>query len=831
MRRERNGETFVAVPILASEYAYTRFRRFVCAWGILEQHSLFVGLVVSTTSGERAHPSLPIARSNVRLQERMRSGEPSLDDHLDRYDRPSDTEHKLFCDCLLKPCPCALTIGGKSAPPPFPMNVCLPKELNTAIGDKSAIDALSESDYENKVIEYCSGTVQQWVDILIPNAVGKGGGAWCHPNTCRDLVNANGGGFLIDSECAHEDVDNEPAYIVACGTVAADSNGHATAPNPQNCDQPPPSAPTPCYATTDAGAPVCDPNQVFDQTTNTVHPDLCMCDESANACHNVLTTSQQIVRPMATNGDPPTGLVSGMLSQASPVSLDKTQSTLTVTVNITDAADSSHSDTETVPVSGIVTFYGRPCPSAECDLALDLDLFPTNMTFHFSNVTTGFSPCADPLTFFICPDVQDVAVSVSDITLGAGTGATRVHIDSSGNGRIPIASLPIHAEGVIAGVPNQGDTRDIFDDTNAQELDFHVDFASKTFSVSNFPFNFDGGLAHLTLSGTITNQPPVAVAGPDQIVECTSSSGADVTLDGTGTTDADDNLWSFFSYAWWKETPLVASAGVASGATAHVAAPFGTTRYWLTATDSFLSITSSQKPTMVTVQDTTPPDLHCPANQVLECTAGGATASYSATATDLCGPATVSCVPPSGTTFPVGSTSATCTATDAHNNQSSCTFSVEVRDTLPPTVTTKSDANGFCATLWPPSHGYQPFSLSDCITSVVDQCDGPLSIDQAGRVIRITSDEPDNSSGSGNTCNDAVISTPTTFAVRSERDGGGDGRVYTVFVGVSDHAGNEVIVPVKIGVPHDQSGTPAIDSGPHYCLGQGCGTIPGSNCQ
>ena len=38
------------------------------------------------------------------------------------------------------------------------------------------------------------------------------------------------------------------------------------------------------------------------------------------------------------------------------------------------------------------------------------------------------------------------------------------------------------------------------------------------------------------------NQPPTANAGADQTVECTSAAGAEITLDGTGSSDPDHNL-------------------------------------------------------------------------------------------------------------------------------------------------------------------------------------------------------------------------------------------------------------------------------------------------
>jgi hypothetical protein len=89
----------------------------------------------------------------------------------------------------------------------------------------------------------------------------------------------------------------------------------------------------------------------------------------------------------------------------------------------------------------------------------------------------------------------------------------------------------------------------------------------------------------------------------------------------------------------------------------------------------------------VTVNDTTPPVINCPANLIrilpAQCSTGstGLTVTYSLPiATDNCSGTTVVCNPPSGTSFPLGTTTVTCTATDAASNTASCSFKVKVFD-------------------------------------------------------------------------------------------------------------------------------------------------------
>lgn len=127
------------------------------------------------------------------------------------------------------------------------------------------------------------------------------------------------------------------------------------------------------------------------------------------------------------------------------------------------------------------------------------------------------------------------------------------------------------------------------------------------------------------------------------------------------------------------------SCAPASGSTF----PRGTTTVTCTASDSFGN-TSQPCSFTVTVTDQTPPAVTCPANIVKSTDPNqcSTTASYTVTANDNCdGPVTATCAPQSGSTFPKGVTTVTCTATDSSNNTGSCSFTVTVNDTQPPSIT------------------------------------------------------------------------------------------------------------------------------------------------
>jgi hypothetical protein len=86
--------------------------------------------------------------------------------------------------------------------------------------------------------------------------------------------------------------------------------------------------------------------------------------------------------------------------------------------------------------------------------------------------------------------------------------------------------------------------------------------------------------------------------------------------------------------------------------------------------------------------DLTAPAITVPANITAQATdASGAMVTYTASAQDLEDPApSFGCVPASGSLFSIGTTTVTCTATDAAGNSASASFTVTVVDTPPPTL-------------------------------------------------------------------------------------------------------------------------------------------------
>ena len=189
----------------------------------------------------------------------------------------------------------------------------------------------------------------------------------------------------------------------------------------------------------------------------------------------------------------------------------------------------------------------------------------------------------------------------------------------------------------------------------------------------------------------------------------------------------------------------------------------------------------------------------------------GAIVEYTEPTGESCG--TVTCDRPSGSFFEVGETTVTCTSQAGP----SCTFKVTVTDEEAPVITTNDDI-----TLWPPNHQYQTVNVSDLVAGVVDNCDENVGV---GSVVitSVSSDEPENGSGDGNTINDIVIAGDCkSVDLRAERQGGGNGRVYTITFSVTDSEGNVSTATAKVSVPKAQNGSIAIDDGASYSVSGGC---------
>lgn len=111
----------------------------------------------------------------------------------------------------------------------------------------------------------------------------------------------------------------------------------------------------------------------------------------------------------------------------------------------------------------------------------------------------------------------------------------------------------------------------------------------------------------------------------------------------------------------------------------------------------------------IAVLDTVPPTVVCPANIVTNVPFGqtNAVVNYATAFSDNCGLASTNSSPSSGSVFPLGVTTVTCTATDTSGNSNFCTFTVTVANTnMPPVASCQNvttNANASCQAAVPAS--------------------------------------------------------------------------------------------------------------------------------
>jgi polymorphic membrane protein len=122
--------------------------------------------------------------------------------------------------------------------------------------------------------------------------------------------------------------------------------------------------------------------------------------------------------------------------------------------------------------------------------------------------------------------------------------------------------------------------------------------------------------------------------------------------------------------------------------------------------------------------------------------------------------------------------------------------------------------------LWPPNHSYKTFTVSQLVTSVTGNCGSVSGV----KIASVSSDEPENGDGDGNTIDDIVIAADCqSVQLRAERQEGGNGRVYRINLFVTDSAGNVATATAYVYAPVSHGET-AIDDGPAggYTVNSNC---------
>ena len=142
--------------------------------------------------------------------------------------------------------------------------------------------------------------------------------------------------------------------------------------------------------------------------------------------------------------------------------------------------------------------------------------------------------------------------------------------------------------------------------------------------------------------------------------------------------------------------------------------------------------------------------------------------------------------------YPLGATNVTLTVTDSHGASSTCSAIVTVDDSTPPSIT---GASASPSVLWPPNHKMVDVMVS---YNASDNC-GSVSCS-----LSVTSNEPVNGTGDGDTAPDWEIVDAHHVRLRAERAGSGNGRIYTITIACTDSSGNTASESVTVTVPHNR---------------------------
>jgi autotransporter-associated beta strand protein len=203
-----------------------------------------------------------------------------------------------------------------------------------------------------------------------------------------------------------------------------------------------------------------------------------------------------------------------------------------------------------------------------------------------------------------------------------------------------------------------------------------VNFGSTTFAAADFSYSGlpAGMTGAFTLDAGVLQFTVLDTTAP------TLSLPADITL------EADGPGGAVVTYEVTANDAVSGSVSVSLSIPSGSAFAVGTTNVTATATDAAGNTATGSF--NVTVRDTTKPQLTLPDSLTLEATGpSGAVATFAASADDLVsGSLPVNFSVPSGSTFPLGSTAVTVTATDSAGNTATGTFDVTVRDTTVPAL-------------------------------------------------------------------------------------------------------------------------------------------------
>ena len=281
-------------------------------------------------------------------------------------------------------------------------------------------------------------------------------------------------------------------------------------------------------------------------------------------------------------------------------------------------------------VTGILQFLGTPCPGGGCAVGLEylLDIGAVKFSNFFGSETfnqlagLGKNNAGDEADLSMMGDGTFMAGSTDVSARGHREGGDQLALFTNNNSDIHINVLfgsmsPTCAlKGTLLGGSVDPEAKRCAGGPHANKICTSDDDCDdddceddECVCVKAQDANLELGL---DLTGTIQNQPPTADAGDDQTIECTDTGGTPVTLDGSGSSDLDNNI---VLYSWRKGSRVGPEVG--TDAVTMLAQTLGSETYVLRVIDAFAQ--TDEDSTMVHITDTTKPVVRCAvAKHVLE---------------------------------------------------------------------------------------------------------------------------------------------------------------------------------------------------------------------
>ncbi|MCA1820777.1 MAG: HYR domain-containing protein [Pseudonocardia sp.] len=425
-------------------------------------------------------------------------------------------------------------------------------------------------------------------------------------------------------------------------------------------------------------------------------------------------------RPVTCDHDPDTTFPLGitMVSCASSdTSGNVSRAAFTVTVQDTTPPAVSGHIPATFEATGPLT---HPDYTASATDAVDGTVPVTCLTNPSdpSSVYTGQDVPVGPLTLFCsATDSHGNTGTITLATVVVDTMPPTVTVpgpkaveatDPAGTPVASVALTPATASDLVDGPVTPSCTPDVSGD--------HFQIGTNTVTCTAVDRAGNTGQASYTV--TVVDTTPPAYAPTQNVTVAGPPSGTAVNYDAPLATDSVDGV-----------VPVSCSPAAGS------IFPQGVTTVTCTAADKHHNTSSTTF--TITVSDQDPPVVTVPANITAEASGpNGVTVTYpAASALDAVdGPRPTSCTPVSGSTFPLGTTTVKCDASDTSGNVGTGSFTVTVVDTTAPHITTPgalvataTATRGAAVTYTPPS-ATDAVDGTDPVTCTTPTQSGPMTV-------------------------------------------------------------------------------------------------------